>query len=219
MIISITGAPGTGKTQVLCGLHRHLRVLNEFVTLVPSCSRTAWREYLSMTGDYKSDDELDQAVSNWNKLDRAQHEDYQLYLASQTMLVIREAQRQNPSGIILIDRSIYDVAIYSAYKALRGQISQGVDKLVQSIATRIRNLDIVSHTLIAHPDPNYPIERNDIRDTGENVQAMIDDITTNYFSTFSPKKVFHIPNGTITEKILCCRDHLIQEGLISVSER
>lgn len=150
MIVSFSGAQGTGKSQTLEAVAKLLPEKQGW-RVKPSCSSRSLKQF------YEAES-IDSSIPWW-QLDCEQQGRIQLLTMLNALSDLLEVQ--SSEGNWILDRSIFDVMAYSRLKAKQCALSPGVLSVLEATYDRvIRNIDLI---VLFTPDPAYAIEASEFR--------------------------------------------------------
>lgn len=194
MIVSFSGAQGTGKSQILARVMKLLP--EEQVWSMKKSFSTA-----SLTQFYEAEG-LDPQVPWWELPCESQGR-IQMLSMMNALTDLLEAKVSSKNWIL--DRCIFDAMAYTFVKYRQLMLNESIVKLLR--ATHDRVIGLVDMIVLFRPDPAYPIEPSvyrkqtdqaEVASSFDSLFAAIDNLTETRGSV-APKLVV-VPNGTLDQK-------------------
>ncbi len=185
MIISFSGAQGTGKSQTIQAVIQKISEQDSFALCKykPSCSTASIRQLYQAEG-------IAEDVPWWELTPQMQRRIQMLTMLNATADLLDAVAQQ---GDWLFDRSVVDVLAYTILKHRQGVVDRGLLRLLEiSYARLIDHIDLV---VLFTPDPAYAIEDKALRHNTD--QAEVAEI---FDSICRGIDVFVVPFGTIELK-------------------
>jgi len=188
MIIALSGAQGTGKSQVMELVRAKLGW-----PVLTSSSSTAWKEYYALHNI--------PSQTSWWDLSPTHQENYQLSYMHKACAAAYAVGNTN----YLFDRSFYDSYVYAQHKRDRLQLSESALSAIQSTYLLISlSLKNKLHTMLFTPDPAYPCETRDQRES--NTQNEISRLFIKIVPTLN--NCLMVPFGTLEKKAQAIVDYI-----------
>ena len=196
MIVSFSGAQGTGKSQVL-------DIVSKAITkacVIPSVSSRAWSNYIRCNNLAPDAD--------WTKFAATHQNSSQLMTQHLAMQDLFECKALN--SLYLFDRSSLDVEVYTLHKHRQSLVTEGTLALIRKENRKLL-LPLIDLVFFFKRDPSYAIEErvgrslSDQKEVDLLFQETIDNI--NYERTLYGEPsldVRTVPYGTLEEKANFC---------------
>lgn len=185
MIISFSGAQGTGKSQTIQAVIQKISEQDSFALCKykHSCSTESIRQLYQAEG-------IDGSIPWWELTPQMQRRIQMLTMLNATADLLEAVKQQ---GDWLFDRSIVDVLAYTVLKYRQGVVDKGLLRLIETTYARLAgHIDLV---VLFTPDPDYAIEDKALRHNTD--QAEVAEI---FDSICKGIDVFVVPFGTIELK-------------------
>lgn len=185
MIISFSGAQGTGKSQTIQAVIQKISEQDGFALCKykPSCSTASIRQLYQAEG-------IAEDVPWWDLTPQLQRRIQMLTMLNATADLLEAVKQQ---GNWLLDRSIVDVLAYTILKYRQGVVDKGLLRLLETThAKLVGHIDLV---VLFTPDTAYAIEDKALRHNTD--QAEVAEI---FDSICRDIDVFVVPFGTIELK-------------------
>lgn len=185
MIISFSGAQGTGKSQTVQAVIQKISEQDSFALYKykPSCSTASIRQLYQAEG-------IAEDVPWWDLTPQLQRRIQMLTMLNATADLLEAVKQQ---GNWLLDRSIVDVLAYTILKYRQGVVDKGLLRLLET--THAKLVDHIDLVVLFTPDPAYAIEDKALRHNTD--QAEVAEI---FDSICRGIGVFVVPFGTIELK-------------------
>lgn len=184
MIVSFSGAQGTGKSQTMKTVIQMLAEEASLWKYKPSCSSASLKQ-LYETENISAD------IPWWCLSTREQNRIQMLTMLNATSDLLEAAKQ---GGDWLFDRSVIDVMAYTNLKHSQGKLDKNILQLLDASYQRITTvLDLI---VLFEPDPSYVIEARSQRNMTDQLEAAaaFKEVTGGLTN------LFVVPTGSIEHK-------------------
>lgn len=196
MIVSFSGAQGTGKSQVLGLVSRTITKAQ----VIPSVSSRAWSTYIRC--NHLAPD------TDWTKLACVHQNSCQLMTQHLAMQDLFECKASN--SLYLFDRSSLDVEVYTLHKHKSFLVTEGTLSLIRKENRKLL-LPLIDLVFFFKRDPSYAIEERAGRSLAD--QKEVDLLFQETIDNINYERALHneptldvrtVPYGSLEEKANFC---------------